>query len=119
MPIEIKKYKCSRCGKMYEDSERKHFVGKPCEECTQFILKIGRLQRHLIAEDFAIEQEDEKIAKKIYGLLSNLDTAREFTLHSEKDQEILTALTEKLLKNEKRSKKILKHILKLQKKKRF
>jgi len=111
--FEIQKYKCPKCGNEYEDSSRSHFPGKPCKECTELIMKLTRLERRLIAENFSIEQEDEKIARQINDLL-----IKEQPGTSEKDEKLLTALTEKMLKDEKRKKKILKHILKLQREKR-
>ncbi|MEK6951510.1 MAG: hypothetical protein AABX29_00690 [Nanoarchaeota archaeon] len=111
--FEIKKFKCPRCGRMYEDSVRGNFPGKPCKECTEQTIKITALERQLIAQDFSIEQEDEKIARQINDLL-----VKESSGVSERDEQILTALTERMLKDEKRRKNILKQILRLQKEKR-
>ena len=111
--IEIGKYKCPKCGKEYEDSARGHFPGKPCRECTQLYIRIGELERKLIAENFSVEQEDDKIAKQINDLL-----VKESSGISENDEKLLTDLTERMLNDEKRRKKIIKQILKLQKKKR-
>jgi len=110
--FEIEKYKCPKCKKEYEDSARGHFPGKPCKECTELMMKLNRIERQLIAEEFSIEQEDERIARQISGLL-----IKESSGILERDEELLTALTEKLLKDEKRRKRIIKEILKLQKKK--
>ena len=111
--IEIGKYRCPKCGKEYEDSARGHFPGKPCKECTQLMMKLTQLERQLIAEEFSIEQEDEKIARQINDLL-----VKESSGISENDERLLTALTERMLTDEKRRKKIIKQILSLQKKKR-
>lgn len=114
MPVfEIGKYKCPKCGKEYEDSARGHFSGKPCKECTQLMMKLTQLERQLIAKAFSIEQEDEKIARQIHDLL-----VKESSGISEKDEELLTALAERMFKDEKRRKNILKQILRLQKEKR-
>ncbi len=123
--IEIKQYRCPRCGKMYEDSARGNFPhpvrllgfigvsGKPCKECTELIIRLGKLERQLIAQDFSLEQEDEKIVRQINALL-----VKESSGVSEQDEGLLTALAERMLQDEKRRKRIIKQILKLQKRKR-
>ncbi len=110
--IEIKKYKCPKCGKDYEDSIRGHFSGKPCEECTQLSIKLNRLERQLMAEEFSLEETDGKIAQKIYALLAKESSGISF------DDELVTNLVKIMLTDEKRRKGILKEILKLQKKKK-
>ncbi len=114
MPIiEIEKYRCPKCGKEYEDSVRGHFPGKPCKECTQLMMKVNQLERQLIAEEFSIEQEDEKVIRQINNLIVKEGT--DITLI---DENLISGLGVRLLKDEKRRKKIIKELLKLQKKKR-
>ncbi len=105
-------YKCPKCGKKYEDSARGHFPGKLCKECTQLMMKLSQFERQLLAEEFSIEQGDEKIARQINDLLVKGSSG-----FSENDEKLITALTERMLKDEKRRKKIIKQILGLQKKK--
>ncbi len=111
--VETKRYICPKCGKEYEDFVGKHFVGKPCKQCSELLMKMLQLEKQLLAEEFSVEQEDEKIARQINDLL-----VKESSGISEDDERLLTALTKKMLKDEKRRKKIIKQILKLQKKKR-
>lgn len=84
-----------------------------CKECTQLVMNLNQLERQLVAQEFSIEQEDEKIARQMNDLL-----AKESSGIQEKNEELLTALAEKILKDETRRKRILKEIRKLQKKKR-
>lgn len=107
-------HKCPRCGRTFEAP------GNPvpgmimyCKECTELIMKLNQMERRLLAEDFSLEQEDEKIARQINDQLIKESG---FILKSE--QEVTPALLEKLIKDEKRRRKILKHILKLQREKR-
>jgi hypothetical protein len=111
--IPIRTYKCPRCGKTYEDSGRGHFSGKLCKECTELIMKINQMERRLLAEEFSLEQKDEKIAERI-----NDELIKESAFILKTDQEVTPALLEQLIKDEKRRKKILKEILKLQRWKR-
>jgi hypothetical protein len=114
--IEIEKFRCPKCGKEFEDSVRGHFPGKPCKECTNKIIKIrnlNRIEKQLLAQEFFAEQEDEKIVRQINDLL-----IKESSEFSENDEQLLTSLAERLLKDENRSKRIAKEILKLQKEKR-
>ncbi|MBI1969037.1 hypothetical protein HYS49_03945, partial [Candidatus Woesearchaeota archaeon] len=74
---------------------------------------ISQLQKKLIAEEFSLEQEDEKIGRQISDFLT-----RENIEFSEKDEEMLQLLTEKLLKDERRRRKVIKQVLRLQKKKK-
>lgn len=84
-----------------------------CEECTELMQKIIRLEAQLLAEDFSITREDKAIAEQMHAILN-----RESSGVSKKDEEILTALVERMLKDEKRRKRILKKIRELQKEKR-
>lgn len=111
--IQINKYKCPRCGKEYEDSERGHFPGKPCKECTQRLFRVRDLERQLLAQEFSTEQEDEKIVRQINDLL-----IKESHEINQQDEEALNVLTQRLFQDEKRRKKIVKEIMKLQKKTR-
>ncbi len=74
---------------------------------------LSQLQKRLIAEGFSLEQEDEKLARQINELLN-----REESGVSEPDEELVSALVEKLLKDEKRRKTLLRAVLKLQRKKK-
>lgn len=107
-------HKCPRCGIMFE-APVKPVPGMImyCKKCTQFVMKINQIERQLIAQNFSIEQEDEKIARQISDIL-----IKEGSGISEKDEELLTALTERILKDEKRRKKLFKQIRKLQKEKK-
>lgn len=107
------KYKCPKCGREYEDSERGHFPGKPCRYCTEIWAKLGKYQRELLAQNFSLEQKDVQIARQINELL-----VRESTGISENDESLLNQLTEQLLKDEERRIKIVEEIRKLQKKKK-
>ncbi len=98
--------KCPRCNATFGGVQ-----GMYCKSCTEIIRQVKRLEQQLIVEEFSIEQEDEKIARQINDILTKENS-------SKNDEELLTALTEKLLKDEKRRRKIIKEILKLQRKKR-
>ena len=107
-------HKCPRCGRTFEAP------GNPvpgmkmyCKVCTEIVMRVNQLERQLIAQDFSLEREDEQLARQINDLLT-----KESTGISEKDDELLTALTERMLSDESRRKKILKQIRRLQKEKR-
>jgi len=69
--IKIVTGKCSRCGKEFEASERVYISGTSmCRECTHLVMKINQVQRQLIAGEFSLEQEDEKIARQINDALA-------------------------------------------------
>lgn len=72
MEIPIGKFKCPKCGKEYEDSERGNFPGKPCRECTQSMMRLNQLKT-----EFA-EAKDEitknKLLKEIKELQKRLKT---------------------------------------------
>ena len=116
--IALGTYKCSRCGKPFEDSQRAQFVplagrsGRMCRDCTQLVAAVNQLEKKLIASDFSIEQEDGQIAKQIADLLNKESSGQEI------DEGVLTALVEKLLKDKKRERSILKQLRSLQRKKR-
>ncbi len=74
---------------------------------------VNQLQRQLVAQDFSLEQEDEIIARQINDILT-----KEHSGIAEEDEALLSGLTEKLLQDEKRKKKIVKQIRALQKEKR-
>jgi NAD-dependent SIR2 family protein deacetylase len=111
--IRLAYFECPKCHKKYEDSERGHFPGKPCRECGERIVKTIALERRLLAEEFSIEKEDEQVAKQINEVL-----VRESSGVAEKDEQLLNDLIERLIKDEKRRKKLLKEIRSLQKEKR-
>ena len=113
MEIQIGEYKCPKCGKTFEDSVRGYVPGKLCRDCLRIAMQINQYERQLLEEDFSIEQTDEKITLQIRQLLF-----REGAVPTEEGEKLLTGLTEKLLKDDKRRKKIIKEILKLQRKKR-
>jgi len=71
-------------------------------------LNVARLERTLISDEFSIEQEDEALALQIHSLLQKANL-------SDSDEDELTKLTSRMLKDEKRRKKIIQHILHLQK----
>ena len=75
--------------------------------------EINLLERQLVQNEFSLEQSDMKIAQQIHALL-----LREQEDISMENEELLTSLTEKLIYDEKRRKKILKQIISLQKKKK-
>ena len=76
-------------------------------------MKLNQMERRLLAEDFSLEQEDEKIARQI-----NDQLIKESRFIVKSEQEVTPALLEKLIKDEKRRRKVLKHILQLQREKR-
>ncbi|GEM_PF-2339387 len=106
--------KCSRCGKPFQ-SIVTQIKGRPlyCKPCITLMGTLSQMERKLLAEGFSIEQEDEKIVRQMNELL-----AKESSGIFERDEELLTALAQRMLQDEKRRKKILKQILTLQKKKR-
>ena len=109
---EIKKYKCPHCGKMYEDSARSNFPGKPCKECHELMIKLTQIERRLIAEEFSLEQEDEKIARQI-----NAQLIKESGFIMGTTRDVTSALLKKLIVDDKRRRKILKQIIRIQSKK--
>jgi len=76
------------------------------------MMRLTQLEKQLLAEEFSIEQEDEKISRQINDLL-----VKESSGISEDDESLLNALTERMLKDEKIRKEIIKQIVSLQKKK--
>ena len=111
--IRLAYFECPRCHKKYEDVERTHFPGKLCKDCNKRIVKTIALERQLPGEEFSIEQQDEQIARQINDLLT-----RESSGVSEKDEQLLNDLLERLIKDEKRRKNLLEDIRSLQKEKR-
>ena len=103
---------CPRCGNSFIAPFVPREGGKIyCKNCTNLIIRLNRLETKLIEQDFSVEHEDARLAEQIHYILSR-------ETPSEKDEELLTALTERMLEDVKRRKKILKEILVLQKKKR-
>lgn len=106
----ITEHTCTRCGKKFEAP------GKPvpgmnmyCRKCTKVVIEVNRLEQRLIADDFKLEREDEQLARQINDLLG-----KESAGISENDEELLTALIERMLSDESRRRKILRRIRRLQ-----
>ena len=112
--FDLSKYRCPHCGNEYEDLVRAYFPGKPCKKCTQLMLALGGLQRQLLSKEVSLEKEDHEIAIQINDILEK----ERISGISDKDEELLNNLTKKMLSDEKRRRKIIKEILRLQKKKR-
>lgn len=106
------KHICKRCKKPFE-APGTPVPGMYCKECTALLKKVGEIERTLIRQEFSIEQEDIKIAKQINDVLVKEDSGASY-----KDEELLNELTERLLEDAKKRKRILKEIKSLQKKKR-
>lgn len=105
---------CSKCGKPFENLfPPKEGVPVYCPACMGKRNDVTKLEEELLKQDFSIEQEDEEIAKQIHEILE-----REKSTFNDGDENLITLLTKKMLKDEKRRKKIVKQILKLQKKKK-
>ena len=84
-----------------------------CRGCTQLTINVNRLERQLLEEEFSLEKSDEEIARQMNEIL-----VRESSGISQKDDELLTSLVERLFQDEKRRKKLIKEIWKLQRKKK-
>ena len=109
MGKEIISDKCKRCKKKYDSA------GMPmglCKSCFYTVSMITKLERELVAEEFSLEKDDLVIAQQI-----NDSLIKESSGVSAEDENVLTALIDKMLKDEKRKKRILKEIRKFQKKK--
>ena len=103
-------HKCPRCKKTFEAP------GNPvpgmimyCKSCTELVRKLNQMEKQLLVDEFSLEQEDEKIVRQINNQLTK---EVGFILKSEHD--VTSALVERLIKDEKKRRKILKQILKLQ-----
>lgn len=123
--FEIKKVKCPRCGKEYLNSAKSDFVGfagegnppgKPCLACLQLITRLDQREKKLLADEFSLEQEDEHIAQKMNNLLVLESSGN--PVENEEKEKLFNFLLERLRIDEKRRKKILKRISKLQKEKK-
>ena len=110
---DLIKYTCPHCNNEYEDLERSHFPGKPCKKCTQLMIAMGELQRRLLAREVSLENEDHKIAAQINDIL----VRQRISGISDGDEKLLDDLTKKMLSDENRRKKVIKEIIRLQKKK--
>jgi hypothetical protein len=105
--------KCLRCGNNFEYAdEGLPILEEYCEKCKKIVKKVDDLEDKLIHEEFSIEKKDEEIAKQIDFVIT-----REGLGSSKEDEDLLNSLTKRLLKDETRRKKILKHIKTLQKEK--
>ena len=111
MPAESRyECTCSRCGKSFFNSflpTRGRVVY--CPNCEPPNLKAINLENQLIREEVSIGLEDHEIARRIEYLLRNLSSG-----DSKQDEGTLNLLLERLLKDQKRRKKILKLIEELQ-----
>lgn len=112
---EIKQYevRCSRCGQNYKEQ----FIqpsNKPvyCKPCISLMKAVSVVQAKLLKEEFSLEQSDEQIAQQINALLvkESFDVSKE-------NEDLLNSLVEKLVDDEKRRKKLLRQIRKLQNRK--
>ena len=104
--------KCPKCGSSFVSN----FEGEVCHDCTLLIKRVNEFELKLNKEGFEIEKEDEEIAKQIHELLIE-ESVGVSEQDEEKDDRLLNELTDKLAKNEERSKSILTEIRKLQKQK--
>ena len=112
--VQIQSMKCPRCGRPFTPPFIPRKGGKVyCKDCTNIIVRVNLLEHQLIEQDFSIEQEDAHIARQINDIL--IKERSGITL---KDEELLNTLTVRMIQDEKRRKKILKHISRLQKEKR-
>lgn len=132
---ELFEHTCTRCGKKVMVPVRSR--GPPpggiyCGECSTKRSEerkaehrrdgISYLQKKLLAEEFSLEQEDKKIAQEIADFLDKEGKGRTYADPlgvgtSEIDENLLSSILEKLLKDGRKRRKIIKHILRLQKKK--
>ena len=113
--IKIVSAKCPRCGKDFEASERVYIPGKSmCRECMTLVMKLNQLERQLLSEEFSIEKTDEELARKINDVL----IGEEPSGFPELNEQLLESLIERMLVDEKRRRKLLKEVRKLQKRKR-
>ncbi|HLD79970.1 MAG TPA: hypothetical protein VJA18_05415 [Candidatus Nanoarchaeia archaeon] len=71
------------------------------------------VQSKLLKEELLLEKDDEQIAQQINSLL-----AKESFEVSKENEDLLNSLVEKLVDDEKRRKKLLRQIRKLQNRKR-
>ena len=116
--IEMGTYKCSRCGKKFEDSSRAQFVplagrsGRMCRNCTAFVGAVTQLEQKLLAQEAAVQKADEVIVRQIADILNRPDTTSQ-------DEDQVTALIGKLLSDEKRVRRLTKDLRRYQKKKRL
>ncbi len=118
MPItrDIGSYqvKCSRCGNKFEN----HFPQKEnrpiyCRQCIGLMKTVSMLQAKLVKEELSLEQSDEQIAQQINALL-----VKESIEVSKENEDLLNSLIEKLVDDEKRRKKLVRQLRKLQNQKR-
>ena len=113
---EIKQYpaKCSRCGDKFES----HFPQKAdrpiyCGQCLQLMKAVSMVQSKLLKEELLLEQSDEQIAQQINSLL-----VKEAVEVSKENEDLLNSLVERLVDDEKRRKKLVRQLRKLQNRKR-
>jgi len=116
MDIQFRKVKCPRCKKTFEAPGQSVFVpkvkgrGMMCKGCTMLIWQLNKMQIGLIEEDFSLEQEDERIAKQIDEMLRKEELG-------ETHEDLLPELIDRLIKDQKRNRRLLKKIRALQRRK--
>jgi len=74
---------------------------------------VSMLQAKLVKEELSLEQSDEQIAQQINALL-----VKESIEVSKENEDLLNSLIEKLVDDEKRRKKLVRQLRKLQNQKR-
>jgi len=106
--------KCIDCGAdvhlTFKPSPDKSIRCDMCEEKDRNREHFAPVESKLIAEEFAIDQDDAKAAQQIHSLLAKGKTTKQ-------DEAALNDLVKRLVQDEKRRKKILREIVKLQKRK--
>jgi len=114
--IELNSYKvkCSRCSNTFEN----HFPQKAdrpiyCGRCMQLFKAVSVVQAKLLKEELSLEQNDEQIAQQINSLL-----IKESIEVSKENEDLLNSLVEKLVDDEKRRRKLVRQLRKLQNQKR-
>lgn len=113
-PSPFIKQNCSRCKQEFEIPQRVATPKAMCRECMHFIKDLNLLEKRLLEEEFSIEQTDKEIVVQINALLLQEDSEQNITADREA---LLSALIERLILDQDRRKKILRDLLKLQKKK--
>jgi len=102
--------KCPRCRRSFVPPSVPRKGGKVyCRDCTRIISRVNILENSLIEREFSLEKEDEQLARQIHDII-----AKEGFKTTESDEELLTALTEKMLKDDARRRRILAKIRELQ-----
>lgn len=97
MYVNVKKFKCGRCGEEYDDLEKSNYPGKPCKECTDARLEGRKIYVELMNVRPSITEEDKKILDKCVAKLNNFvdKTSRE---ENQKTLDLLNALLKRYRK---------------------